>query len=64
MRKKRKRRLIRIGFLILFLAAVLSGIFFFRVRKVVVTGNSRYSAEKIKEDLVADFWSGNTLYLW
>lgn len=65
-RKRRRRRVFRIRMivgLLLFLAAaaaVLLG--FFRIRTVEISGCNRHSAEEIKEDLIYDFWTENTLY--
>jgi len=44
-------------------AAVLLGLF--RIKSVEVSGNERYSADKISSDLIYDYWTQNTLYfLW
>ncbi|MCD8023795.1 MAG: cell division protein FtsQ/DivIB [Lachnospiraceae bacterium] len=64
MRKRRKRWLANLWILLALAAAVLVVLLVFRVRKVTVVGNSRYSAEEIQEDLITDFLSGNTLCLW
>ncbi|MCC8049958.1 MAG: cell division protein FtsQ/DivIB [Clostridiales bacterium] len=64
MRTKRKRRLTNFIILFVVILVILSGLFLFRVRKVTVSGNSRYSAEEIEEGLITDFLSGSTLYLW
>jgi len=64
MRRKRKQRLKNLIILLLAVLAVLACLFLFRVRKLTVSGNSRYSAEEIKDDLITDFLSGNTFYLW
>lgn len=65
-RKRRKRRVIRLRFaagLLLVLAvsaAVLLGLF--RIKEVEVYGGERHSAEEIKDALIYDFWTENTLY--
>lgn len=46
------------------LLVLLAGLLILRVRKLTVSGNSRYSAETIKDDLITDFFSSNTLILW
>lgn len=55
--------MIRWGGYALLLAALLSGIFLFRVRKVNVYGNSRHSAGEISKGLTHDAFTKNTLYL-
>ncbi|MCD7842700.1 MAG: cell division protein FtsQ/DivIB, partial [Lachnospiraceae bacterium] len=64
MRQKRKRRLTNFIILLAAVLVILTVLFVFRVRKVTVSGNSRYSAEEIEEGLITDFLSGSTLYLW
>ncbi|MCD7735902.1 MAG: hypothetical protein LUI07_02880, partial [Lachnospiraceae bacterium] len=64
MRKKRKRRIVRIGIFLLLVMAALAAVFLPRVRKVTISGNERYSDKEIAGSLLADFWSKNTLYLW
>lgn len=65
-RRRRKRRISRIRMIIgllLFLAAaaaVVLGVF--RIRAVEISGSNRHSAEEIKEDLIYDFWTENTLF--
>ncbi|MCC8138409.1 MAG: MSCRAMM family adhesin SdrC [Clostridiales bacterium] len=64
MRKKRKRRLTNLMILLVAVLLILAALFLFRIKKVTVSGNTRHSAEKIEEDLITDFLSGSTLYLW
>ncbi len=64
MRKQRKRRLTNIIILLIVALLILAVLFVFRVKTVKVSGNNRYSAEEIEEDLITDFLSGSTLYLW
>ncbi|MCD7761725.1 MAG: cell division protein FtsQ/DivIB [Lachnospiraceae bacterium] len=64
MRQKRKRHLTNFIILLVVILVILTGLFVFRVRKVTVSGNSRCSAEEIEEDLITDFLSGSTIYLW
>ncbi|MCD7745060.1 MAG: cell division protein FtsQ/DivIB [Lachnospiraceae bacterium] len=64
MRRKRKKRFLNIGILILALLALLAVVLLCRVRKMTVSGNERYTAEEIEEGLITDFLTGNTLYLW
>ncbi|MCD8347954.1 MAG: hypothetical protein LUD16_08420 [Lachnospiraceae bacterium] len=64
MRTRRKRILKNFGFLLVLVVLVLAVLFLFRVRKVTVSGNSRYSSEQIEEGLLTDFFSKNTLVLW
>lgn len=53
-----------IGLLLALTVLVLAFLFLFRIRKVTVSGNSRYSSEEIEEELLTDFFSKNTLCLW
>ncbi|MCD7957801.1 MAG: cell division protein FtsQ/DivIB [Lachnospiraceae bacterium] len=64
MRSKRKRRFKNFFLLLAVVLILLAGLLILRVRKLTVSGNSRYSAETIKDDLITDFLSGNTLILW
>jgi len=64
MRTRRRRILKNIGLLLALVVLVLAFLFLFRVRKVTVSGNSRYSSEQIEEGLLTDFFSKNTLVLW
>lgn len=50
--------------LLVVILVLLAGLLILRVRKLTVSGNSHYSAETIKDDLITDFFSGNTLILW
>ena len=65
-RRRRKRRvtqmrvIIGVLFVLLIAAVVLLG--GFRIHKVEILGSERHSAEEIKEDLMYDFWTKNTLY--
>lgn len=34
----------------------------FRIHSINIDGNSRYKSEKIRDDLIHDFWTQNTLY--
>lgn len=50
--------------IILILAAIICVLLFvFRISTVTVTGNSRYSAEKIQQDLMDGWLDNNSLYL-
>ena len=66
MERRRGRRLsgaaaaIIILLILLLLGAVVIGVF--RIRRLEVVGNQRYTAEQIQQDLIYDFKSGNTLY--
>ena len=66
MRNKREEYLFRVKLTIagIFLLALLIGIVLgvFRIRKVEVTGNTRHSAEEIKNALIYDFQTSNTLF--
>lgn len=65
-RKRRKQRINRIRIVtaaalgILLAAAVLIGVF--RIRSVEIIGSERHSMEEIKNNLIYDFWTENTLY--
>ena len=65
-RVRRKRRVTRIRIIIIAAlcigaaAAVLLGLF--RIHTVELYGSSRYEPEQIKNDLITDFWTENTLY--
>ena len=67
MARRRRSRISRVGVaaalvvLIAVIAAVL--ILVFRVRSVEVTGLNRYTPEQIKNELIQDFKTENTLYL-
>lgn len=66
-RKRRKHQITRIRILmgtvlaIVIAAAVFLGVF--RINKIEVLGANRYGAQEIKEALIYDFWTENTLYL-
>ncbi len=62
-RSRRKRRIVKIGVVLLFFAALAAAAFLFQVRTVTVYGNSRHSSEEIAEGLSYDFLTNNTLYL-
>ena len=65
-RRRRKRRVAQIRFIIATLfavglaACVLLGLF--RIHAVEVFGSERYTPDQIREDLIYDFWTRNTLY--
>lgn len=59
-RRKRMMRLISVAFLMIAAAVILLG---FRVRTVVVTGNTRHTGQEIASGLSHDFLTQNTLYL-
>lgn len=65
-RVRRKRRVTRIRLIVIAVlciaaaAAVLLGLF--RIHTVELYGSSRYQPEQIKNDLITDFWTENTLY--
>lgn len=65
-RKRRKHRITRIKIIagtilgIVLAAAVLLGVF--RIKKLEIFGTSRYSATQIRDALIYDFWTENTLY--
>lgn len=59
-RRKRMMRLISAAVLVIAAAVILLG---FRVRTVVVTGNTRHTGQEISVGLSHDFLTQNTLYL-
>lgn len=65
-RVRRKRRVTRIRIILIAVlciavaAAVLLGLF--RIHTVELYGSSRYEPDQIKNDLITDFWTENTLY--
>lgn len=65
-RVRRKRRVTRIRIILIAMlciavaAAVLLGLF--RIHTVELYGSSRYEPDQIKNDLITDFWTENTLY--
>ena len=66
--KKRKRRgkgflAALVIFLLLALAAV-GLISLFKIRKVEITGNSFYSEQEIRDRIITDRYSQNSLYLY
>ena len=66
-RRKQTARRWRIGALAAILAAVILIVLLgvFRIRTLSIEGNTRYPAPQIQDDLVTDFWSGNTLiFAW
>lgn len=62
-RRKRKKRIIRLGIAGIFLAVILAVFFLFRVRTVSVYGNDMHLAEEISAGLINDTFTKNTLYL-
>lgn len=66
MDRRRKHRLtqMRIAIGAILIVALLIGILVvgFHIRKFEVVGNTRHSAEEIRNDLVRDFATGNSLY--
>lgn len=50
--------------LLLLLVAILLGITIFRIREVEVTGNSHYTAQQIRDMVMSDEYSDNSLYLY
>lgn len=64
-RRARRKRLLLFVLIFLFLAAivVLVGITGFKLKKVQVSGNELYSDEQIKESVLNDEYSWNSLYV-
>ncbi len=64
MNRKRKRSgaLIAAGVFLAVIAAIAILIGVFRIRSLNVVGNSRYAAETLRQDLIYDFQTQNTLY--
>lgn len=65
-RKRRKYQVIRtrivIGTILALVIAVAVLVGMFRISKIEVLGTKRYSAQEIKNALIYDFWTENTLY--
>lgn len=55
--------MIRLIILAVFVLTVLAAVFLFRVKTVVVSGNTRHTGQEMAEDLSYDFLNSNTLYL-
>ncbi len=65
-RKKAKRKRLLLGivlFLLFLAAAILVAIRVFTLKKVVVSGNELYSDQQIRESVLNDEYSWNTLYV-
>ncbi len=62
-RSKRRKRIVRLGILAALLAAVITVLVLFQVRKINVYGNSRYDAQEIADGLMHSFLTKNSLYL-
>lgn len=62
-KNKRKKRVIRIGVLLLLVVGLACFALLFRVRTVNVYGNSRHTAEEISDGLMDGFLMKNTLFL-
>jgi cell division protein FtsQ len=61
-KRKRQRTIRLVSLAVLVLALVIASLLF-RVRTIVVNGNTRHSDSAIASDLSYDFLTGNTLYL-
>lgn len=62
-RRKRKKRIIQLAGIGIFLLVLIVGIILFQARTVDVYGNERHSSEEIISGLIDDMFSKNTLYL-
>ncbi|MDD6616452.1 MAG: cell division protein FtsQ/DivIB [Lachnospiraceae bacterium] len=61
--RKKRRRMIRLLTLAALVVAVFAAVFLFRVKTVVVSGNTRHTGQEIASDLSYDFLTQNSLYL-
>lgn len=64
-RRARKKKLLLVVLLLLFLAAILIliGITGFQLKEVQVSGNELYTDQQIKDSVLSDEYSWNTLYV-
>lgn len=64
-RNKRRKRIVRLAFAALVVAAVLIIVFLFRIRDIDIYGNTRHASGEIASGLSYDVLTKNTLYfLW
>ena len=62
-RKKNKKKIAAVFFFIVLVMSLAIVFGLFRVRKLVIQGNSYYSAQKIQESIMQDGLCKNSLYL-